>query len=140
MQFTKKAAVLTAGVALFAGLGLTGTTAHAAGTAGAGVLACSTSNAVTPIPTAKVDTITIELRYSTSSRCAWGRITTADPGDQVWVDRSSDGGRTWAGPWGVTTVQSGTDTHTPAYNDAGYKMRACAKNDSTGHVHCTGWY
>ncbi|MCX5407363.1 YjfA family protein [Streptomyces sp. NBC_00335] len=138
MQFTKKAAVMAAGVALFAGLGLTGTAAQAAGT---GVLACSTSNAVTPIPTVKVDnTIVIELRYSTSSRCAWGRITNADPGDQVWVDRSSNGGTTWAGPWGVTTVQSGTDTHTPAYNDAGYKMRACAKNDSTGTVRCTGWY
>ncbi|MCJ0870682.1 DUF2690 domain-containing protein [Streptomyces sp. AP-93] len=137
MQFTKKAAVLTAGVALLAGLGLTGTTAHAAGS---GVLACSTSNAVTPIDYAWVDSIRIELRYSTSSRCAWGRITNADPGDKVWVDRSTTGGTTWNGPLGMTTVQFGTDTHTPAYNDAGYKMRACAWNDSTGLVRCTGWY
>lgn len=137
MQFTKKAAVLAAGVALVAGLGLTGTAAHASGT---GVLACSTSNAVTPIPRAYVDSITIELRYSTSSRCAWGRITTADPGDKVWVDRSTTGGRTWTGPLGTTTVQTGSDTHTAAYNDAGYVMRACAWNDSTGNVHCTGWY
>ncbi|MCX4783154.1 DUF2690 domain-containing protein [Streptomyces sp. NBC_01264] len=136
MQFTKKAAVLTAGVALLTGLGLTGTTAQAAGT---GVLACSTGDAVTK-KTNMVDSIHIELRYSPSTRCAWGRIYTADPGDQVWVDRSSNGGSTWTGPMGVTTVQSGADTHTPAYNDAGYVMRACAKNDSTGTVRCTGWY
>ncbi|MFD5143613.1 DUF2690 domain-containing protein [Streptomyces sp. NPDC058401] len=135
MLFTRKAAVLTAGIALVAGLGLTGTTAQAAGT---GVLACSTSDGVTK-RTSTVDTIQIELRYSPSTRCGWGRIYAADPGDMVWVDRSSNGGSSWTA-LGVTTVQSGTDTHTPPFNDAGYLMRACAKNDSTQHVHCTGWY
>ncbi|MFG2618919.1 DUF2690 domain-containing protein [Streptomyces sp. NPDC048507] len=136
MQFTRKAAVLAAGVALVAGLGVTGTAAHAAGT---GAQACSTSDPVTK-KTATVDSIHIELRYSPSTRCAWGRIYTADPGDKVWVDRSSNGGSTWTGPMGMTTVQSGSDTHTGAYNDAGFVMRACGWNDTTGTTRCTGWY
>ncbi|MCX4546068.1 DUF2690 domain-containing protein [Streptomyces sp. NBC_01565] len=136
MQITKRAGVLTAGVALLAGLGLTGTAAQAAPS---GAAACSTSNAVTK-RTASVDSIQIELRYSTSSRCAWGRIYSADPGDKVWVDRSSNGGGSWEGPMGMTTVNSGSDTHTPAYNDAGFVMRACAWNDTTTTTRCTGWY
>ncbi|MFD9458299.1 DUF2690 domain-containing protein [Streptomyces sp. NPDC059985] len=142
MRIKQRVGVLTAGVAMVAGLGLTGTAAQAApGSAagGASAMACSTSNAVTK-RTGSVDSIRIELRYSTSSRCAWGRIYNADPGDKLWVDRSSDGGGSWTGPMGMTTVNSGTDTHTPAYDDAGYVMRACAWNDTSGTTRCTGWY
>ncbi|MEU9026678.1 DUF2690 domain-containing protein [Streptomyces sp. NPDC048383] len=142
MRINKRMGVLTAGVAVLAGLGLTGTAAQAAPaatTGAASALACSTSNAVTK-KTGSVDSIRIELRYSTSSRCAWGRILNADPGDKVWVDRSANGGATWTGPMGMTTVTSGSDTHTPAYDDAGWVMRACAWNDTTGTVRCTGWY
>jgi hypothetical protein len=88
---------------------------------------------------AKVDTINIELRYSTSTRCAWGRITNARVGDAVWTDRSYDGGRTWE-KLPEVKVTSGTDTHTASYYDGGHLMRACAWNHSTGHRNCTGWY
>lgn len=132
MRTREKTAVLAATTILAGFLGIIGTPTAAQA-------ACSTSNAITA-KRATVDSINIELRYSTSSRCAWGRITAADPGDQVWVDRSSNGGASWTGPLGLTKVQSGTDTHTPAYNDAGYVMRACAFNDTTGNIRCTGWY
>ncbi|MDX2680785.1 hypothetical protein [Streptomyces soliscabiei] len=38
-----------------------------------------------------------ELRYNGSgtNTCAWGRVTNGSPGMHLWVDRSSDGGRTW---------------------------------------------
>ncbi|MEU7020041.1 DUF2690 domain-containing protein [Streptomyces sp. NPDC046203] len=140
MKIGKRTGIAVSAMALL--LGVAGGTAQAAQTTTTGTtgtLACSTSSATTP-RTATVDTIHIELRYSTSSRCAWGRITNADPGDQVWVDRSSNGGSSWSGPLGLTTVQYGTDTYTPAYSDAGYVMRACAWNDTTGHIKCTGWY
>ncbi|MFF0431456.1 DUF2690 domain-containing protein [Streptomyces sp. NPDC004327] len=140
MRISKRTGVLLSATALLLGVaGTTATTAQAAGTGAPATLACSTANATSP-RTAMVDSIHIELRYSTSSRCAWGRITTADPGDKVWVDRSTDGGRTWTGPMGMTTVQTGSDTHTPAYDDAGYVMRACAWNDTTGTTRCTSWY
>ncbi|WP_424640586.1 DUF2690 domain-containing protein [Embleya sp. AB8] len=123
---------------LVTGLGFTAGAAQATSAEGSAAAACSTSNATSP-RRASVEGMNIELRYSTSSRCAWGRITNAVPGDRVWVDHSSDGGRTWNGPLGMTYVQNGSDTHTPAYNDAGYVMRACgAKADD--YFACTGWY
>ncbi|MER7521082.1 DUF2690 domain-containing protein [Streptomyces sp. NPDC126499] len=139
MKISRRTGVLVSTAALLLGFGGTATAAQASTVSTASAMACSTSNATTP-RTASVDGIRIELRYSTSSRCAWGRITAADPGDKVWVDRSSNGGASWTGPLGMTTVQYGSDTHTPAYNDAGYVMRACAWNDSTGNIRCTGWY
>ncbi|MFF5970391.1 DUF2690 domain-containing protein [Streptomyces sp. NPDC012769] len=139
MKISRRTGVLVSTAALLLGFGGTATAAQASTASATSAMACSTSNATTP-RTASVDGIRIELRYSTSSRCAWGRITAADPGDKVWVDRSSNGGASWSGPLGMTTVQSGSDTHTPAYNDAGYVMRACAWNDSTGNIRCTGWY
>ncbi|MGW5368021.1 DUF2690 domain-containing protein [Streptomyces sp. NPDC004009] len=134
-----RAAVLVATAALLAGLGGTAgaTGAAAAGTSAAG--SCSFAHPKT-VKTAKVDSINIQLRYSTSTRCAWGRIYHADRGDKVWVDRSSDGGRTWDGPLSLTTVRSGSDTHTASRYDGGYVMRACAWNDETHHIKCTGWY
>lgn len=134
-----RAAVLVATATLLTGLGGTvaATSAAAAGTSAAG--SCTFAHAKT-VKTAKVDSINIQLRYSTSTRCAWGRIYNADPGDKVWVDRSSNGGRTWDGPLSLTTVRSGSDTHTASRYDGGYVMRACGWNDSTHHIKCTGWY
>ncbi|MFJ3903747.1 DUF2690 domain-containing protein [Streptomyces sp. NPDC090025] len=139
MTISKRTGVLLSTAALVLGLGGVAGTAQAATTAPSGALACSTANATSP-RTASVDGIRIELRYSTSSRCAWGRITNADPGDKVWVDRSTDGGGTWTGPLGMTSVSTGSDVYTPAFDDAGKVMRACAWNDTTGNIRCTGWY
>ncbi len=82
---------------------------------------------------------TIALRYNTN-RCAWGLITNGSPGDEVWVDRSYDGGHTWVGKLGDTFIHSGRDNHTVAYNDANVVMRACGKAGDRPNIACTGWW
>ncbi|MFD0416871.1 DUF2690 domain-containing protein [Streptomyces sp. NPDC127108] len=122
------------------GLTLGGTasaSAEAAPTADA-ASACNYNNPITA-KRAKVDSINIELRYSTSTRCAWGRITNARVGDAVWTDRSYDGGRTWEKHPEVK-VRTGTDTFTDPRYDGGHLMRACAWNHATGHRKCTDWF
>ncbi|MFJ9481457.1 DUF2690 domain-containing protein [Streptomyces mirabilis] len=122
-------------------LALTGLTT--AGTANA-----ETSGGIVPLSTCTFDSpitphsttagnATVQLRYSTTTRCAWGRITNAQVGDQVWVDRSYDGGGTYE-HLGGTYVNSGSDTHTPSYYDGGLLMRACGH--SGGITRCTSWY
>lgn len=83
----------------------------------------------------KAGRATVQLRYSTTTRCAWGRIVNAKKNDKVWVDRTYDNGKTYT-HLGATTVKSGSDTHTPSYYDGGgAKMRACAH--SGGVTRCT---
>ncbi|MFE7757727.1 hypothetical protein [Streptomyces sp. NPDC057429] len=45
----------------------------------------------------------VELRYSPSAQCGWGRVF-GNPGTTVWVDRSSDGGSTWQGKLGEVAI------------------------------------
>ncbi|MFI9103385.1 DUF2690 domain-containing protein [Streptomyces fildesensis] len=112
------------------------TLAPVADAASSAPVVCNTSSAVSK-KTAHNGNMIIELRYNAATRCAWGRISRSQLGNQVWVDRSSNGGATWTGPMGMTYLRSGTGTYTPAFNDAGYVMRACGYN---GKVICTGWY
>lgn len=75
----------------------------------------------------------LELRYSPSARCAWGRLNRAYSTDSVWVDRSFDGGSTWDGPLG--TVQG--NTYTIEFDDADVMMRACTNHG--GAYTCTAF-
>jgi len=94
----------------------------------------------TPVPPVYVWNRKIELRYHSSARCAWGRISTGNPGDSVWVDWSSTGGRDWK-QLSVTRIPSGgTQVYTTAYNDRGYVMRACGKAGDRSEIVCTRWY
>lgn len=93
--------------------------------------------------TAKSTTVwgrTVELRYNGTTACAWGRIIGGTVGDEIWVDRSSDGGETWEPMLGYTTVTSGADAYTTQWNDNGLVMRACGTNGKGGTIACTGWY
>lgn len=93
--------------------------------------------------TAKSTTVfgrTVELRYNGTTQCAWGRITGGAPGDEIWVDRSADGGATWSPMLGFTTITSGNDAYTTQWNDAGLVMRACGTNGPGGAIECTGWF
>ncbi|MEV2232787.1 NlpC/P60 family protein [Streptomyces phaeochromogenes] len=93
--------------------------------------------------TAKSTTVfgrTVELRYNGTTECAWGRITGGAPGDEIWVDRSADGGATWSPMLGFTTITSGNDAYTTQWNDAGLVMRACGTNGPGGAIACTGWF
>ncbi|MFJ8631918.1 NlpC/P60 family protein [Streptomyces sp. NPDC093568] len=93
--------------------------------------------------TAKSTTVfgrTVELRYSSITQCAWGRIIGGAPGDEIWVDRSADGGETWSPMLGYTTITTGNDAHTTQWNDAGLVMRACGTNGRGGSIACTDWF
>lgn len=93
--------------------------------------------------TAKSTTLfgrTIELRYNSTTACAWGRIIGGTIGDEIWVDRSGDGGDNWDPMLGYTTVTSGGDAHTTQWNDNGLVMRACGTNGRGGSIACTNWF
>jgi hypothetical protein len=54
---------------------------------------------------------------------------------------SFDGGASWQGLLGLTSIAGGTDAHTVEFDDAGVLMRACANDGgNTGTTHCTDWY
>ncbi|MCZ4119692.1 DUF2690 domain-containing protein [Streptomyces sp. H39-S7] len=132
--FKRRIAAGVSAVALIGG-GLLTLAPVADAAAGAPVV-CDTGSAMSK-KTAHNGNMIIELRYNAASRCAWGRISRAQVKNQVWVDRSSNGGSTWTGPMGMKHLESGTGTYTTAFNDAGYVMRACGYN---GRTVCTGWY
>ncbi|MFE2283968.1 DUF2690 domain-containing protein [Streptomyces sp. NPDC059443] len=132
MQIKKRAAVLASTMLLLGSLG-----ALQAPTASAAVI-CTTQNAITAKSTT-LDGVHIELRYSTSWRCAWARITNAHVGDQVWLDQSADSGKNWA-TMEVNTVTSGTDAFTNPDPDKGIVSRACVWIRSSNHHKCTGAY
>ncbi|MEU8986253.1 DUF2690 domain-containing protein [Streptomyces sp. NPDC048558] len=93
--------------------------------------------------TAKSTTVfgrAVELRYSSTTQCAWGRIIGGTVGDEICVDRSADGGETWNSMLGFTTITSGNDAYTTQWNDAGLVMRACGTNGPGGGIECTGWF
>jgi hypothetical protein len=127
------AAVVVAGLVAAVALNSIASTAYAAD-------GCTYNSPYTPInPVYTWGGRKIELRANTSQVCAWGRITSAGVGDLVWVDRSYDGGRTWQ-QLGITQVAWGNSVYTPAYNDVGRVMRACAKTIVDPDVVCTGWW
>ncbi|MEU2225877.1 glycosyl hydrolase [Streptomyces sp. NPDC012751] len=85
----------------------------------------------------------IELRANGAgdSTCAWGRIVGGAPGMHVWVDRSSDGGRTWEPQLGWREISSGGSVWTEAWRDSNGKlMRACGDSGYNTAITCTGWY
>ncbi|MET8543649.1 DUF2690 domain-containing protein [Kitasatospora sp. NPDC004799] len=136
----RRAALLVAGVALATGFaGATATGATAAPASAASLAGTCTFDSPITARTASVGTVRIELRYSTTTRCAWGRITHATPGDWVWTQRSYDGGKTFE-RLDIVEVRSGSDTHTASRYDSGLLMRACANNHLTGATNCTAWY
>lgn len=84
---------------------------------------CTFNNPRT-IATVTVRSRNYELRAG-NNHCAWGRILNASPGDYVWVDRSSDGGRHWE-QLSITRVDTGGSAHTDVFNDLNpLQMRAC---------------
>ncbi|MBZ3906064.1 NlpC/P60 family protein [Streptomyces griseiscabiei] len=83
---------------------------------------------------------TVELRYNSTTACAWGRIIGGTIGDEIWVDRSADGGKTWDPMLGYAKITSGTDAYTSQWNDNGLVMRACGTNGKGGTIACTDWF
>ncbi|MGW4946221.1 glycoside hydrolase family 76 protein [Actinoplanes sp. NPDC004185] len=78
----------------------------------------------------------------------WATVENGQAGDQVWLDRSFDGGRTWPGDsrLGDTTVPAGSGSaRTTMFNVDNWAsrgvgvLRACGKAGDRPELTCTGW-
>jgi hypothetical protein len=78
----------------------------------------------------------------------WASIDTGSPGDEAWLDRSFDGGRTWASgsKLGDTTIPAGhSGWRTLMYNADDWAnlgvgaLRACGKAGDRAEIACTAW-
>jgi hypothetical protein len=79
---------------------------------------------------------------------AWGSVENGQPGDEVWVDRSFDGGRTWSdgSRLGDTSIPAGSGGwRTGMYNVDDWNnrgvgaLRACGKARDRAEIACTPW-
>jgi len=90
----------------------------------------------------------IRLHFNDNDAMAWASINNGSPGDEVWIDRSFDGGRSWdsGSRLGATKIPaSATGWRTQMYNvdDWGTNgvgaMRACGKAGDRTEIACTQW-
>lgn len=89
----------------------------------------------------------IELHISDRDAAGWATIGNGDPTDEVWLDRSFDGGETIAEErLGYTTIpagQRGTSTLLFSLEDQATGrdavLRACGKAGNRDDVVCTAW-
>ncbi|WP_328996458.1 glycoside hydrolase family 76 protein [Kribbella sp. NBC_01245] len=91
---------------------------------------------------------TFVLHFDDADAMGWGSVGNGSPGDEVWLDRSFDGGRTWASGsrLGATTVPAGqTGWRTNMYNVDDWNnhgvgaLRACGKASDRPDITCTPW-
>ncbi|WP_157529572.1 DUF2690 domain-containing protein [Nocardia sp. NRRL S-836] len=111
----------------------------------AGDPGCSQEEAFTPFDTSDGDNpVTtqtgrvVELRASNRSHCAWGRISSGTPGEEIWTDRREPSSQSHEGFLGYTRIDSGSAKYTEAFKNDGRVMRACGS--SRGVIECTGWF
>jgi predicted alpha-1,6-mannanase (GH76 family) len=97
-----------------------------------------------PVPVATTGGRTVRLHVSDPDNMAWASVEGGAPGDQVWLDRTWDGGTTWTGGLGSATTapgESGARTAMYQVDDAATHhiggLRACAR--AAGQVVCTWW-
>jgi predicted alpha-1,6-mannanase (GH76 family) len=101
-----------------------------------------------PVPSTVLFGRTIRLHVDGNSM-AWGGIETGGPGDEIWLDRSWDGGASWPGgsSLGRTTLAAGTvggtttmfATRDPRGKLYGGAVRACGREASHQQGSCTAW-
>ena len=91
---------------------------------------------------------TFRLHVDDPDAMAWGSVDGGRGGDEVWLDRSFDGGRTWAGGsrLGDTVVPAGaTGWRTTMFNVDDWAgrgvgaLRACGKAGDRPDIACTPW-
>ncbi|MFG1814976.1 glycoside hydrolase family 76 protein [Kribbella sp. NPDC049174] len=91
---------------------------------------------------------TITLHFDDSDAMGWASIENGNPGDEVWLDRSMDGGRTWTdgSRLGNTAIPSGQrGRHTQMYNVDDWNnhgvgaLRACGKAGDSPDIVRTAW-
>ncbi|RPE39144.1 putative alpha-1,6-mannanase (GH76 family) [Streptomyces sp. Ag109_O5-1] len=103
----------------------------------------------TPVPSTTLFGRTISLHVDQKNAMAWGVIAAGGPGDEIWLDRSWDGGATWpeGSSLGRTSVPSGaTSTRTAMFATRdprglmyGGAVRACGREASHQEGSCTTW-
>jgi predicted alpha-1,6-mannanase (GH76 family) len=91
---------------------------------------------------------TLRLHFDDADAMGWASIENGSPGDEVWLDRSMDGGRTWSGGsrLGNTAIPSGQNGwRTLMYNVDDWNnlgvgaLRACGKAGDRPDIACTAW-
>ena len=92
---------------------------------------------------------TFRLHISDADTMGWGSVDGGQGGDEVWVDRSYDGGRSWASAGsalGRTGIPAGaTGTRTAMFNVDDWAargvgvLRACGKAGDRPEIACTAW-
>ncbi len=101
----------------------------------------------TPV-SATLNSRTITLHLDDTDAMGWASIGNGGPGDEVWMDRSFDGGQTWTSgsKLGDTTVPAGdTGWRTLMYNNDDWAndgvgaLRACGQTTTNSNIACTSW-
>ncbi|TCC36557.1 glycoside hydrolase family 76 protein [Kribbella speibonae] len=91
---------------------------------------------------------TITLHFDDDDAMDWASIENGSPGDEVWLDRSMDGGRTWSGGsrLGNTAIPAGQGGwrtqmfNVDDWNNLGVgALRACGKAGDRADIACTPW-
>ncbi|WP_344658610.1 glycoside hydrolase family 76 protein [Catenulispora subtropica] len=90
----------------------------------------------------------IVLHVSGADDMAWGSIDDGQAGDEVWMDRSYDGGATWGsdakiGDTSIPAGRTGWRTMMDNFDDAATGrhgvLRACGKAGDRPEIACTPW-
>ncbi|MEY9835566.1 glycoside hydrolase family 76 protein [Streptacidiphilus sp. EB103A] len=102
-----------------------------------------------PVPSTTLYGRTIRLHVDQQNAMAWASIDSGGAGDEIWLDRSWDGGSTWpdGSSRGRTSTPSGaTGTRTAMYATRdprgllyGGAVRACGREASHQEGSCTAW-
>ncbi|WP_371651882.1 glycoside hydrolase family 76 protein [Streptomyces mirabilis] len=102
-----------------------------------------------PVPSTTLYGRTIRLHVDQKNSMAWASIDTGGADDEIWLDRSWDGGSTWpdGSSLGRTSTPSGaTGTRTAMYATRdprgllyGGAVRACGREASHNEGSCTAW-
>ena len=91
---------------------------------------------------------TLRLHFDDDDAMGWASIENGNAGDEVWLDRSMDGGRTWGsgsrlGDTAVPAGQTGWRTgmfNVDDWNNEGVgALRACGKAGDRADIACTPW-
>ncbi len=91
---------------------------------------------------------TFTVHIDDTNSMAWATVAGGKASDEVWLDRSFDGGQTWGtgGKLGDTTIPaSATSTRTTMFNVDDWNtrgvgaLRACGKAGDRPEITCTTW-
>jgi Glycosyl hydrolase family 76 len=98
--------------------------------------------------TASVYGRVLQVHVDDTDAMAWGSVQNGQATDEVWLDRSWDGGRSWAdgSRLGDTAIPSGSagwrtaQVNVDDWNAAGVgAVRACGKAGDRAEIACTAW-